>query len=176
MKRTLTFLAVVVVLAGCGGGGKPAATSTPQTGAVAFAACMRAHGFPGWPDPTSAGVFDKAKLRQLGLNLTRVRAIEDGPCKNLLPATAGSASPQTPQQIRTQVADALSFARCMRSHGVARFPDPTAEGQLTLEMVQAQGIDVHSSSVLQAVQTCLPASHGALTPEKVREALAKAGG
>ena len=64
----------------------------------------------------------------------------------------------------------------MRSHGVARFPDPTAQGQLTVEMVQAQGIDVHSPAVLRVVQACLPASHGALTPAKVREALNNAGG
>jgi hypothetical protein len=176
-KIALAFIAAVSLLAaGCGGGhsGSPGSTPPAQNGAEAFARCMRSNGIPGWPDPTSAGVFDKAKLRQLGLSVARVRAIEDGPCKNLVPT--GGGSPDSPQQVRTRVADALSFARCMRSHGVARFPDPTAQGQLTIEMVQAQGIDVHSPSVLQAVQACLPASHGALTPEKVRQALAKAGG
>jgi hypothetical protein len=64
----------------------------------------------------------------------------------------------------------------MRSHGVTRFPDPTAQGDLTVAMVQAQGIDVHSPAVLRVVQACLPASHGALTPAKVREALNHAGG
>ena len=64
----------------------------------------------------------------------------------------------------------------MRGHGVSRFPDPTTQGQLTVEMVQAQGIDLHSPAVLQAVQACLPASHGLLTPAKVSAALNKAGG
>jgi hypothetical protein len=64
----------------------------------------------------------------------------------------------------------------MRSHGVSRFPDPTAQGELTVAMVQAQGIDVHSPAVLHAVQTCLPASHGALTAAKVRAAISNAGG
>ena len=73
-------------------------------------------------------------------------------------------------------ADGLSFARCMRGHGVTRFPDPTAQGQLTVEMVQAQGIDVHSPAILRVVQTCLPASHGMLTPAKIREALNHANG
>jgi hypothetical protein len=63
----------------------------------------------------------------------------------------------------------------MRSHGVARFPDPTARGDLSVEMVQAQGIDVHSAAVLRVVQTCLPASHGALTAAKVEEAIKNAG-
>jgi hypothetical protein len=58
---------------------------------------------------------------------------------------------------------------------VSRFPDPTAQGQLTVEMVQAQGIDAHSPAVLRVVEACLPASHGWLTPAKVREAINNAG-
>jgi hypothetical protein len=84
--------------------------------------------------------------------------------------------PQSAQHTRTQIADALLFARCMRSHGVTRFPDPTAQGELSVAMVKAQGIDVHSPAVLRVVQACLPASHGALTPAKVREALRNARG
>ena len=90
--------------------------------------------------------------------------------------TRGGAPQQTAEQRRTQIADELSFARCMRSQGLTRFPDPTAQGQLTVEMVQGQGIDLHSPAVLQAVQACLPASHGLLTPAKVRAALNHAGG
>ena len=57
---------------------------------------------------------------------------------------------------------------------MTRVPDPTTQG-LTVEMVQAQGVDVHSPAVLHVVQRCLPASHGALTAAKVREALKNAG-
>jgi len=180
----LAAAALAFVVAGCGGGGSSDVASvssstvsvtTPQSAAVAFARCMRSHGEPTWPDPTSGGVFDKAKLRALGVDPNRVRAIEDGPCNHILPAN-GQAQAETPQQQATRQADALSFARCMRSHGVTRFPDPTAQGQLTVEMVEAQGIDVRSPSVLHVVQRCLPASHGALTPAKIREALQNAGG
>jgi hypothetical protein len=92
-----------------------------------------------------------------------------------MPLGRGGSQP-TAQQKQTQLADALSFAACMRRHGVARFPDPTAQGGLSVEMVQAQGVDVHSPAVLRAIQTCLPASHGGLTAAKVRAALNKAGG
>jgi hypothetical protein len=54
---------------------------------------------------------------------------------------------------------------------VSRFPDPTAQGDLSVEMVRAQGVNVHAPAVLQAVQACLPASHGALTRAKVRAAI-----
>jgi hypothetical protein len=177
----VALVAVAFLAAGCGGSSGVASVSTstsgttPQSGAVAFARCMRSHGASNWPDPTSGGVFDKSKLRQLGINPTRIRAIEDGPCNHLLPATS-DAQPETPQQQATRQADGLSFARCMRSRGVSRFPDPTAQGQLTVEMVEGQGIDVHSPAVLRVVQACLPASHGALTPAKIREALANTHG
>ena len=82
----------------------------------------------------------------------------------------------TPRQEAARAADALSFARFMRAHGVPRLPDPTPQGRLTVGMVEAQGIDVHSAAVLRVVQGCLPASHGALAPAKVREALRNAGG
>src|SRR6478736_823250 len=92
------------------------------------------------------------------------------------PWTETGSRSKTAQQKHTRLADELSFARCMLDHGVSRFPDPTAQGDLSVEMVQAQGIDVHSPAVLRVVQACLPASHGALTPAKVREALNHAGG
>src|SRR5262249_17964460 len=75
------------------------------------------------------------------------------------------------QQQRTRLADELWSARCMRGRGRSRSPDRNAQGELTVEMVQAQGIDVHSPAVLGVVQAGLPASHGALTPAKVRAAI-----
>jgi len=138
-RRALILICVVAVAAfsllaaGCGSGGSPgvanvasttpAATTTTQTGTIAsafaFARCMRAHGIPGWPDPNSKGFFDKAKLRPLGLNLARVRALEDGPCNIPLP------SPQGYTITAADRADYLRGAACMRSHGFGNFPDPT---------------------------------------------------
>lgn len=183
----VTSVAIVVAFsllaAGCGGGGgsgavasvasTATATTSGEHGVAAFARCMRTHGIPNWPDPTSNGVFDKTKLQQLGINPSRVRAIEDRDCSHILPN--GPAPQQLAAQARIRLADELSFARCMRSHGVSRFPDPTAQGDLSVEMVQAAGIDVHSAAVLHVVQTCLPASHGGLTVAKVEEAIANAG-
>jgi hypothetical protein len=179
----LTSLAAVaafaVLAAGCGGGGSPrvasvgssttTATTTPQNGLLAFSQCMRVNGMPNFPDPQHfAGGNVKLTIHQVGDGSphfqTAMRA-----CNHLLPTRGGVQ--ETEQQTRRQLADELSFARCMRSHGERRFPDPTAQGGLTVEMVQAQGIDVHSHAVLRVVQTCLPASHGALTPAKVRAAI-----
>ena len=179
--------ALSLLAAGCGGGGggspsvasvasttTAASTPTSQSGLLAFSQCMRSNGVPNFPDPQRfAGGNVKLTIHQLGSSSPHFDAAMTA-CNHLLP-NGGGGSQQTAQQARTQLADELSFARCMRSHGVARFPDPTAQGHLSVEMVQAQGIDVHSPAVLRVVQACLPASHGGLTAAKVREAINNAG-
>jgi hypothetical protein len=171
-----------LLVAGCGGGGSPGvarlgpattAGATAQVGLVAYSGCMRSHGVPEFPDPDGSGEIPKQAVVPLA-NTPQFRTASTA-CEHLLPN--GSLGPQqTAQQQRTQVADELSFAECMRSHGQTSFPDPTAQGGLSIAMIQAQGIDVHSPAVLRVVDACLPASHGALTPAKVREALGDAGG
>jgi hypothetical protein len=189
-RHPLILISVVVIAAfsllaaGCGGGGSPgvanvassttAATTTENGAVVAFTRCMRSNGVLRFPDPPRIGSrASKPTLQQLGVSDSQFRAAA-GACQHLLP-NGGSGSQETAQQARTQLADELSFARCMRTHGVSRFPDPKAQGGLTVEMVQAQGIDVHSPAVLHVVQACLPASHGGLTAAKVRAALNHAG-
>jgi len=192
MVRCSRFISVASVaafsllVAGCGGGGSSAgvasvgspttaSTATTQSGLVGFARCMRSNGVPSFPDPDSSGGIPKPQVVAAAeANQNKFNAAQMA-CNRLLPS-GGLGPPQTAEQLRTKLADQLSFARCMRSHGVSRFPDPTPQGQLTVEMVQAQGIDVHSPAVLHVVQACLPASHGALTPAKVAEALNNAGG
>jgi len=176
---------LALLAAGCGGGSSPkvanvassttATTTTTQNGAVAFTRCMRSNGVASFPDPPALGArIAKPTPQQLGVSASQFQAAVSA-CRRLLP-NAGSDQQQTAQQKHTQLADELSFAKCMRNHGVSRFPDPTAQGQLSVEMVQAQGVNVHAPAVLQAVQACLPASHGGLTAAKVRAAINNAGG
>jgi hypothetical protein len=182
----ITTIAFAALVAGCGGGSLPpvanvASTATAtttaastQNGLLAFSQCMRANGVPSFPDPQRfAGGNVKLTIHDYGTATPHFQAALSA-CNHLLPSGPGG-SQETAQQLHTRLEDELSFARCMRSHGVARFPDPTAQGDLSVEMVQAQGIDVHSPAVLRVVQTCLPASHGSLTAAKVREAIANAG-
>jgi hypothetical protein len=181
----VAIAALSMLAAGCGGGGSgvasvasttTVATTTTQNGLLAFSTCMRSNGMPDFPDPQRyVGGNVKLTIHQFGSTSPRFQAAMNA-CNYLLPTNGGSGSQESAQQQRTQIADGLSFAKCVRSHGVARFPDPTAQGQLSVAMVQAQGIDVHSPAVLRAVQACLPASHGLLTRAKVNAALSRAGG
>ena len=185
-SSVVAVTAFSLLAAGCGGGGgapgvariasSTTSTTTRQNGAVAYAGCMRSHGLSNFPDPNGSGEFAGNQLKSLRFPGSQVRAA-DGACHHLLPnGLRVGPPPQAARDTRTRIADALSLARCMRRHGLTPFPDPTARGELSVEMVQDQGIDVHSPAVLQVVRACLPASHGALTPAMVREALRNARG
>jgi hypothetical protein len=185
LTAAVAVAALGLLVAGCGGKSSPrvasvasstTAATANQSGLIAYSTCMRAHGVSGFPDPDTTGQIPKTQvIAAAHNNLARFNSAS-GACGHLLPANGSLGQQETPQQQHTRRADGLSFAKCMRSHGVSHFPDPTAQGELTTEMVQAQGIDIHSPTVLRTVQQCLPASHGALTPAKIREALQKANG
>jgi hypothetical protein len=166
---SVVAVSFAVLAAGCGGGSPAgagvassttAATTTAQSGALTFARCMRSHGLPNWPDPTGGGEFDKSKLRQLAYSVSQVRAVEDGPCNHLLQAPAPG-----PAITAADRADYLNAAACMRSHGIADFPDPTFRtGGVQTNIPSSVNQD--SSSFRSAAATCtklipagLPYSH-----------------
>ena len=72
------------------------ATSTPadtQEALLAYAACMRGHGLPDWPDPTPSGTFKlPPRLRPVagqGKRAATVFDVQDRACRNVLPAGWG---------------------------------------------------------------------------------------
>jgi hypothetical protein len=116
--------AVALLATACGGGGAPAlAATTAYQKALAYAQCMRAHGEPGYPDPTSNGGFmingPKDHLNgQLMQSANKV-------CQHLLPKTA----PMTAAQQRQATTQALRYVACMRTHGIPDMPDPEVNAQ-----------------------------------------------
>jgi hypothetical protein len=68
-------------------------------------------------------------------------------------------------------ADALKFSECMRSHGVANFPEPNAAGG-----IQATGLDPGSTTFQAATKSCrhLLPNGGVPTPAEQAQALAQA--
>ena len=96
-----------------------------QSGAVAFARCMRSHGVPNYPDPTGSGLV-KESLQQLGVGSSRFQSASRD-CGHLLPNGGSAPSPARVQQVRAR---ALQFSKCVRSHGVPNFPDPAADGRI----------------------------------------------
>jgi hypothetical protein len=134
---------------------------------------MRSHGVTRFPDPTSRGGGLKIVIGPgsgIDPHSATFQAAQKA-CGGLLPPP-DDGTPTT-QLSRQQLAGALSFSRCMRRHGVADFPDPTSRG-LTLELVQAAGVDVRAPAVVSAARTCLPTAHGAITAAQIKRAEAEA--
>ncbi len=114
---------------------------------------MRSHGVPDYPEPDSSGQLPKItppKIQQLGVSATRFNAAQTA-CAALWPYQA-----PTPAQQRQELAGDLKFARCMRSHGLPGFPDPTAEpnGPRFLISISQDGFDPHSPGVLAKAHEC----------------------
>jgi hypothetical protein len=166
--RTLAAMAMTCLLAtACGGGPSPAASageSTSPTGAstsspsaVAYSRCMRSHGLPNFPDPDAKGNWSNVDARHLGVSGTQYQAAEQA-CQRLLP-TGGSLQQQTnqclwfgncPPALLQQLLDIeREYARCMRTHGVPNWPDPTInKGRPAFDLGSA-GIDVQSTGSSQ---------------------------
>jgi hypothetical protein len=129
-----------------------AAASDLATQALVFARCLRANGLPNWPDPLSNGTFDKSKLQATGYGTAQIRAVEDGPCKSILP-TAAPSTPNSQTITTQQQQDYINAVACMRSHGFTNFPDPTfSNGHVTL--VPPAGVDTNSTQFTSAQHIC----------------------
>jgi hypothetical protein len=79
---------------------------------------------------------------------TVIAACDSGSPSN--PGFAGS-SGSNPSQAQAQL-EGLGFARCMRSHGVPQFPDPTANGGINFRDVP--GISASSPAFKSAETAC----------------------
>jgi hypothetical protein len=175
---TITLAATALAVAGCGSA-KPTSTTSarsiqhPVQAAYKFSACMRAHGVSGFPDPV---VHSSGDSQSIGIHITP--SLTSSPqfktaqqaCQGIMPGPDNVSPAQQAQQTHTRVEDILSFANCMRAHGVARFPDPTAQGQLPLPTIAAD-VDLHAPAVQLAARTCVPAAHGLITLAAVNQAL-----
>ena len=168
----MAFFVVSVLAAGCGGGGSTTGAGISQTsGTLAYVHCMRSHGVPNFPSPTTAGGIPKDKVVAL-VGSPRFRTAQST-CAHHLPAEGLGQQP-TPQQTRARFEAALAFARCLRTRGFPNFPDPTASGQLTVQMVAAAGINLHQPAAKLAADACVSVTHGLLTRADVNRALADA--
>lgn len=127
-----------------------AAPSTARSGhpqqELAFARCMRAHGVANFPDPDPTGGFGGATSSEVRNNPHFTTAV--GTCRHLLP-NGGAGGGLKIQQNLSQL---LHLAQCLRSHGVANYPDPNPNG--AAPDLQQLGINVNSPQFQGAQRTC----------------------
>lgn len=123
---------------GCSGGSSTkAGAPTTSSSFVAYAACMRSHGVPSYPDPNSGGQLAKPDAHHLGVSSAQLASTQQA-CRHALPRTGRAVSAGSVQQcmqaencprslVRQVLDEERSFAGCMRSDGVPNWPDPTAD-------------------------------------------------
>jgi hypothetical protein len=144
---------IILLAAGCGGGGSPtAAGSRNYQKALAFVQCMRTHGVPSFPDPTTQETISASQV-----NLSSPQVLSAyGACNHLLPAGGGLQLSGAQEQ--AVVSKLLKLATCMRAHGIASFPDPTVQdGSVHVSLA---GVDTSSSFYQSAWQACRAGTHG----------------
>jgi hypothetical protein len=110
---------------------------------------MRTNGVSNYPDPVSSDrPPPKKSLQQLGVSSSRFQSAQTA-CGHLLP---NGGRPLNQAQQRQIKADALRFSQCVRSHGVASFPDPDSTGRIPDPATV--GIDQGSPRFQAANQAC----------------------
>jgi hypothetical protein len=127
--------AALALLAACGGSpfstgsggslnaaGPSNTSSTNSQKALAFSRCVRAHGVPSYPDPDSSGGIVKETAQQLGVSSSQLQAALSA-CEHLLPITGNF--DDNPAALHQWWSQMLHFTRCMHSHGVPNWPDPS---------------------------------------------------
>ena len=167
-------VALGVAVAGCSGGSTPttgsagsqpsttatsqptsAAAATGGTGtsgssslaqAVAYSECMRSHGVPDFPDPTQTpdGGYG---YRTPGIDPNSASfqgAIQA--CKSLPSPWNSTGQQLSPAQQQAW----LTWAKCIRTHGVPDFPDPTFSGT----EVRDSGVASSTPQLQAAMNAC----------------------
>jgi len=185
-----TIAALALLVAGCGGNSPTNTTTTNGSGsavangpapkdvaaaAYRYSACMRNHGVANFPDPhvqtSSSGTSTKvAVMIPAGANNSPNFKAAQTACRGILPQPSKSELAQEAHDQQVHKEDLLAFTKCLRDHGVTGFPDPNSQGQLSLQQVQAAGIDLQAPSVKAAALACVPSSNGGITRADVEQA------
>ena len=132
----VALAAAAALVAACGGGDShDAASSSPNAASVQsseqsgirYASCIRAHGVPDFPDSAvvSGGLLD-INIPASFKDDPRFQSAEQA-CRRDLP---GGTAPVK----HVNLAKELAFSRCMRSHGITDFPDPSADGTFDINV------------------------------------------
>jgi hypothetical protein len=160
---TAVLAGAALLAAACGGSSSTSGSgTTPQiptlqsitAKALAYAQCMRSHGITNFPDPT---VQDNAHEKGVGFSIPG--SIQNSP---QFASAAKACRKQTgfgqpnPAVLQAMMADALKFSECMRSHGIANYPDPTENGHgISMGPGPDSNIDTSSPGFKAAQKACV---------------------
>ena len=129
LRSACAACVLCLALVACGSSGTAATTSgsSGSTQKLRFVDCMRSHGVPNLPDPGatpsgSSSSFEGIVIpSSIDMQSPAFKSAEQA-CEKLLPGGSASGPPGS-AGVKHQL---LALAKCMRSHGVPNFPDPTS--------------------------------------------------
>jgi hypothetical protein len=143
-------------LAGCSASGGSAGATTTTGGQQNAAAlwrelvrCARANGMPNLPDPQ----IDSNGRANFPNGTPEPPASVRRACQSIYDRLPPSARDDEEARPPADVQALLRFARCMREHGVADFPDPDAEGDFSVKP-GSTNLDPKSPGFERALQAC----------------------
>jgi hypothetical protein len=151
--------ALALLAAACGGspsgGSSNAGESANSQIGINYANCMRSHGVPKYPDPSSnnelANGLPKVSLEQLEVSSSRYQSAQSA-CAHLLP----NGGQQDQAQSQRDLTAMRRYAQCMRSHGVPTWPDPTYDPTAGwgFNLVHVHGFDPNSTEIDNKMDEC----------------------
>ena len=118
-RRSVCALAAlwcVVSLTACGTSSRPSG-ATGGDPALEYARCLRAHGVPNFPDPTAGSGL--VIPNDIDPQSPAFRSAQQA-CSELATGGLGQGGASASRNL-----ELVALARCMRTHGVPNFPDPT---------------------------------------------------
>lgn len=119
LAATAAAMIGMTAVVGCGSSSTGPSGAGPAGGpALAYAECIRAHGVPGFPDPSGRGglVIPNDINPQSPAFVSAQQA-----CGALGPARSGPDGSSESRKLQL-----VALARCTRAHGVPSFADPTS--------------------------------------------------
>lgn len=153
--------------------GSPSAYAKSQ---LAVATCIRKHGVPNFPDPTFGAGGAQVNLQlPAGMESSPAFALAQKQCAKLGLELAGYAA-ESVKPTDAEMAQWVSVARCMRTHGVPNFPDPTtrlppdptrysaAFNMNGIDWAIPKSIDLQAPAVKHAATACGPNAVSVITP------------
>jgi hypothetical protein len=140
---------IALLIAACGGGPATLTAAQKYQKDISYAQCMRSHGEPSWPDPNSQGSFVFGNASTPFDPSSPQYQSANKACQKLLP---NGRMGFTPAELQQAMSKALKFSACMRSHGIANFPDPVARNGAVI--ISGSGIDPNSPQLQSARQAC----------------------
>ncbi len=93
---------------------------------IKYSKCMRDHGLDWFPDPDAQGRLQVQNPP--GAPDSKTKAAEEA-CRSLLPDGGENKDKTSPEEIERS----RQMAKCMRANGVPNFPDPDANGGISID-------------------------------------------